>query len=78
VLREYFGLRRRKKEYTGDNYMKRSFIVCVPHQMLLGAIESRRMILAGGVAMGFKRLFLRNTYSIILTVKRAALSPSSS
>jgi hypothetical protein len=27
-------LRGRKKEDTGDNYMKRSFIVCGPHQML--------------------------------------------
>jgi hypothetical protein len=33
VLRGIFGPKR--KEVTGENYIMRSFVICIPHQILL-------------------------------------------
>jgi len=36
VLRRIFGPKRERKQGSGENYIMRSLLICVPHQMLFG------------------------------------------
>ena len=48
VLRGSKGIR---KQRSGENYITRTLMICRLHQLLLGAIKSRRMRWAGHVAL---------------------------
>jgi len=33
ALRKYLGLRETRKQWNGENYLMRSFIICIIHQI---------------------------------------------
>jgi hypothetical protein len=50
VLRRYLGLRGMRKQWNGENYIMRSFMICTHHQNIIFIIKSRRMRWAEYVA----------------------------